>query len=123
MFDVAKQQGRVVGLFFMAAWCGTCLPEAKAWVSLSREFGARGLDVLIVSADPGDTEPELQQFRQAAGGGEVAWALDPAAMIVRPYNVTALDTTVIIGRDGRIAYRDTIVTSYERLKQEVEKLL
>lgn len=122
-FDLAQQRGRVVGMFFMAVWCGTCLPEAKAWATLSREFGARGLAVLIVSADPGDTESELAHFRDASGGGELAWALDPVAAIVRPYAVTALDTTVIIGRDGQVVYRDAVPTRYEQLKQALEKLL
>ncbi len=122
-FELAQQRGRVVGLFFMAAWCATCLPEAKAWDNLSRELTGRGLSVLIVSADPGDTPAELRQFRQAAGGGEVAWALDPNGTIVRPYGVTSLDTTIMIDREGRVAYRDSIVTPYERLKQELEKLL
>ena len=56
VFDLAQARGNVVVLFFMAAWCTTCIPEARALNALYEEYGDRGLSVLAIDIDPRDTE-------------------------------------------------------------------
>ncbi len=123
-FRLAEQRGKVVGVLFMASWCLSCASETQAWGKLQREYGERGLEVLIVSADPDDTPEDLERFRQMAQGPQRHWAIDrDSRALVLPYQVRTLGTTLIIDRQGRLAYRDDSPTPYDRLKRELEKVL
>lgn len=123
IFDLASADGEVVVIFFMASWCTTCVPEARALKELHAAYGKRGLRVLVVDIDPRSTERALARFRAIANKGEYLWALDTQQTIVRSYGVRALDATIIIDRDGRIAYRDAFPTGYERLADAVRGLI
>ncbi len=52
VFDLTHERGNVVVLFFMAAWCTTCIPEARALNALYEEYGDRGLRILAIDIDP-----------------------------------------------------------------------
>ncbi len=118
----ALGQGKPVVLFFMAYWCGTCLPEARALARLHRE---RGDQVVIVALDVDPTSmPEaLAAFREAAGNPGYLWAFDRDNLVALAYRVTRLDTTVIVAPDGRIVYQDETPTSYETLAAQVARAL
>lgn len=123
VFDLASANGDVVVMFFMASWCTTCVPEARALKKLHASYRRRGLRVLVVDIDPRSTERALARFRAIANKGEYLWALDTQQTIVRSYGVRTLDATIIIDRDGRIAYRDAFPTGYERLDDAVRGLI
>lgn len=123
IFDLANARGDVVVLFFMASWCTTCVPEARALKELHASYRDRGLRVLVVDVDSRSTEQALARFRAVANRGEYLWALDTRQEIVRGYAVRTLDATVIVDRDGRIAYRDAFPTGYERLDDAVRGLI
>ncbi len=122
-FDLAEKRGEVVALFFMAGWCGTCIPEAQAWSELYPDYEGEGLEVLMVSADPNDTPRTIESFRRAGGIGEMPWAVDETGDFTRTLGVRALDSTVILDREGRIAYRDAAPTDVETLEKELEEVL
>ncbi len=48
--------------------------------------------------------------------------MDRDVGVARALGVQILDATVIIDRDGRIAYRDGVPTSYETLAAVIEAL-
>lgn len=118
----ALRQGRPVVLFFMAYWCGTCLPEARALARLHQELGDR-VAILALDVDPTSTPEALAAFREAAGNPDYLWGFDRDNQVVLAYRVTRLDTTVIIGPDGRVAYRDEVPTSYETLAAQIARVL
>jgi thiol-disulfide isomerase/thioredoxin len=124
-FRLSDRQGKVVGVLFLASWCASCVLEAEAWGRLQREYGPDRLEVLLVSADPGDTPADLEQFRRwAQGTPERHWAIDQdGRALVLPFGVHALDTTLIFDRQGRLAYRDAVPSPYELLKRALEQLL
>ncbi len=123
MFRLAEQRGHVVGLFVMASWCGTCIPEAQAWERLANELGPQGLSVVAVSGDPGDTADDVRRFAALAKAQRPIWTLDPKAEFVHLFQVRSLDTTLIFDRSGKLVYRDAIPTPYDVLRREVEKVL
>lgn len=123
VFDLTHERGNVVVLFFMAAWCTTCIPEARALNALYEEYGNRGLRILAIDIDPRDTETQLARFRRLAGNGRYLWARDLAQNVIRTYGVRALDTTIVIDRTGKIAYIDAFPTGHERLQIVIEALL
>ncbi len=72
-----------------------------------------------------DTIPlqDWKRYWRGLGAGDVLWAQDLGGNAVSSFNVTALGTTIIIDREGRMVYRDAGATSYERLREEVERAL
>jgi len=66
---------------------------------------------------------EWRAFWQYLGGGEVLFAEDARQQAVPAFNVRALGTTIIINREGRVLYRDSGATTYEKLRVEVGRAL
>ncbi len=122
-FDLGQERGNVVALFFMAAWCATCVPEAQALAELHRGYADKGLRILVLDVDQRETEGQLAGFRARTGTGGHLWALDRDNQVARPYRIRALDTTIFIDREGKIAYGDAYPTRYETLAAVTEALL
>lgn len=121
-FTLSEHRGKVVILYAMAAWCPSCVPETRALARIYQEYRDRGVEVLILDVWLGETEEQLLQFKRAAQGGDHLWALDRENRWALTYEIKALDATVIVDRQGRIAYRDEFPTSYEKLKEVMGSL-
>jgi len=122
-FQLSQARGKVVALYFAAAWCPTCVPKAQAWTRIYQQDQARGLDTVIVDVDTSEGAAQWEDFRQRSGNGPQLWALDKGLEIASAYGVTSLETSVIIDRQGRIADRIRQTIPRDLLQQEVEKLL
>jgi len=120
-FVLQPGRGPVV-LSFIAGWCSSCLGEAAAAGRLVRTFPRSGLRVLAVDADPNDSLGQLRQFIAAAGNPPIEWAMDRSSRVTLAYRVRALDTTVIVDRNGRMVYRDEYPTDYATLASVVKRL-
>lgn len=120
-FTLSEQRGKPTVIFFMAYWCGSCIPEGTALGQIIQEYGNK-VSIVAINIDPSATWDTINQFKQAAGNGAFAWAWDTDQKVTTAYQVTALDTTLILDGEGRIVYRDELPTQYETLKAELEKL-
>ncbi len=121
-FSLAQQRGKPVLILFMASWCTTCVPTAKDINQLTKTKDGQGLSVLVVDADARDTPAALSAFRQQVGGPSKYWAIDTKGQITRAFDVKALDTTILIDRQGHIAYRNNSRESLTTLTQQVTSL-
>jgi len=113
--------GKPTALFFSAAWCQTCVPEAQAWDRIERSFGDR-LSVVVVDADPTDTPDRLAGFIDLVGEPRYPFVLDSDATLARTYELSSLDTTVIINANGTIVFRDGVPTSEATLRAALERI-
>jgi cytochrome c biogenesis protein CcmG, thiol:disulfide interchange protein DsbE len=88
-----------------ATWCVACQEEMAALDSLSREFKSRGVRVIGVSVDEGETE----RVRRFAATNHLGFTIahDPAASIEQSYQVLGVPTTFVIGRDGKLVWKRT----------------
>lgn len=120
-FSLKPARGPVV-LSFIAGWCTTCLPEAAAGGRLVRTFGKQGVRVLAIDADPNDSIGQLRTFIDAAGNPPIEFAMDRTSEVALAYEVRALDTTVVVDRQGRMVYRDESPTDYGTLSAVIRKL-
>ncbi len=67
---------------------------------------------------------EWQAFLKQFGAGDFIWAQDTDDQrAIIAYNIQSLGTTVIVGRDGEIAYRDEDASTYEMLRTGVLQAL
>lgn len=122
-FGLAERQGRVVVLMFTAPGCGGCIPELQALAQVHAEYAQRGVDILVLNVDPYTRAEDLLDFKDFVGGGDHAWAQDEGNVVTLAYGVRALETTVIVGRDGRVAYRDERTTSLDMYRAALTPLL
>lgn len=118
-FSLQQQHGKPVLILFMASWCTTCVPGAKDINQLTKTKDGQDLSVLIVDADAHDTPAQLSAFRQQIGGPSKYWAVDSKGQITQAFAVKTLDTTILIDRQGRVAYRNNSRQSLTTLTQQV----
>ena len=121
-FRLADQRGKPTVIFFMAYWCPTCVPEARALAKLHKEYGDK-VSILALDVDPSSSPEALQQFLTWTGNPDYTFGFDRDNSVLQKYKVRSLDATVIIDADGNIVYRDSYPTSYEKLKAELEKVV
>ncbi len=119
-FTLSEQRGEPTIVFFMAYWCGTCIPESQALAQLKGEYGDK-LNIVAIDLDPSSTPQALEQFKQAAGGESLTWAFDTDQQVASNYQVRSLDTTLVLNAEGVIVYRDEFPSPYKTLKDALSQ--
>jgi thiol-disulfide isomerase/thioredoxin len=121
-----EYKGKVVLLDFWATWCGVCretLPKVK---QLQSVYG--GEDFVVVSVSE-DENPQTWKSYVASHGMTWAQKFDGDSSLMNKFQVSALPTYVLLGKDGQEIKRyegeDPAVSIMERiapdLKNAVEK--
>lgn len=95
-------RGKVVVLNFFATWCPPCRAETPDLLRASSAFAPRG--VVFVGVDAKESSELVQEFAGAKGIGYTL-VLDRDGKVNESYDVRAIPTTYVVGRDGRILYR------------------
>ena len=78
---------------------------------------------MAVNTAPFASIEDWKQYWKSKDAADVTWATDVTGELVRQFRVFSLGTTVIIDREGRIAFRDDVATPYEILLAEVKEVL
>lgn len=101
--QTADLKGKVIVLNFWASWCTTCETEAADLEVAWQGYKQNG-DVIFLGVDYADTEPEalayLKKFSITYDNGP-----DLGTKISQMFHVRAVPETYIIGRDGKLAYK------------------
>jgi len=100
---LADYRGKVVLLTFWATWCAPCRHEMPQVESLWRTYRNRGFVVLGVNVDRGNRTGVADFVRSLHISFPVL--LDPEGEVRNRYEVRALPTSYLIGRDGKIIGR------------------
>lgn len=97
--DLGALRGQVVVIEFWASWCSPCLEAMPRVLALAAALATEGVILIAASVDEDDAAFRTivdalpkHDARFLRVGGEVATA----------WNLAAIPTTVVIGRDGRI---------------------
>ncbi len=101
VLDMASLRGKVIVMNFWATWCGPCRTELPLFQKTIEKYrDDSGVAFLAVSTDE-DREfvrPYLEQNKHQL---PVVFA----EKLDELFNVTAIPTTIIINRDGKISFR------------------
>lgn len=122
--SLSRYAGHVVVMNFWGSWCTPCRAEAPALGSLARRFGPRG--VRFVGVDIRDSPANAKAF---LSNFHISYPSlnDPGDQVALSFRgeVTpaGIPTTLVIGRDGRIAARVIGQVSYPGLKSLISRAL
>lgn len=100
---LSQYRGKLVLLHFWATWCAPCRTEMPQLHQFWRAFRSRGLELVCVNVDRGNREG-VDAFMQEIGL-HFHTLLDPGGEVRNRYEVFALPTSYLIGRDGKIIGR------------------
>jgi peroxiredoxin len=120
-FDLSAQRGHVVVVNFWASWCSPCRAEAADLESLYQATKASG--VVFVGINIRDEKDKAIAFHQ--GRASYPSLFDPAGKIALGFSdvpPSAIPSTLVIDRDGRIASitrRDIRATELQPLVDQV----
>jgi len=101
-FKLSDLKDKVFVLDLWATWCGPCRSSTPELVSLQKEFGSRGFEVIGLDIDPdSDTPEDVKAFADEFKiNYKLAFADRELAMsLMRGGNIPQ---TLVVGRDGRI---------------------
>ncbi|WP_233435881.1 TlpA family protein disulfide reductase [Streptomyces anulatus] len=121
--DLADLRGKVIVLNVWGSWCAPCRAEAPALKKVSEvtyELGVR-----FVGIDTRDNDAAARAFERNYGITYPSFR-DPDGKLLLGFNgripLSAVPSTVLIGRDGRIAARVIGATTYTTLSELVKDL-
>jgi thiol-disulfide isomerase/thioredoxin len=112
--------GKVVILDFWATWCAPCKAEIPGFIALQKQYGDRGLVVIGVSLD--DQGPVVVKHFMADFEMNYRVVLGDV-VLMQAFGGTAIPTTVIINRAGKIVARHVGFTPRETFEKEIKPLL
>ena len=120
---LGEQRGRVVMVNFWATWCGPCRLEMPHLNRLYEKYRSAGFVLFGVNVD--------EDVRIAAAlaqkmGIKFPVLADTDKRVSKQYDLSAMPSTVLIDRDGRVrhvhrGYRDGFEDMYEKQIRELLK--
>jgi thiol-disulfide isomerase/thioredoxin len=100
-FDVSRYRGRVVYLDFWASWCAPCKLSFPYMQRFVTHYAHEPFTLIAVNVDHSRTRADAFL---ADMGEPLSVIFDSKGAIASQFKVTAMPTSVLIGRDGRVRY-------------------
>lgn len=112
---------RVIVLDFWATWCGPCVQALPELIETVEQYDSN--DVLLIGVNQAEAQETIEQFLKSREF-DFSVAMD-AGSIGEKFDVEALPTTIILDREGKIAFVNLGHTANlrEKLKSAIDSLL
>jgi thiol-disulfide isomerase/thioredoxin len=123
-FDLASWRGKVVVVNFWGSWCPPCRDEADALEQVYKDTEPRGVQFLGIDTRNDDVPRALAFMRKH--GVTYPSLSDPSNLLALRFPgvpPSAIPTTLVLDRQGRIAARHSGSILYTQLRDVVAKAL
>ncbi len=116
---LSSLKGKVVLLDFWASWCGPCRSANKGLARIYDKYKSKGFEIYSVSFDD-----EKEDWLKAVKQDKIKWLQvnDPGkwdAKTAVDWNIYAIPTTYLIGKDGVLLAMDLEGKGLERALKEL----
>lgn len=98
---LSEYRGSVVMLNFWASWCGPCRQEMPLLEKMSKRYGKLGFVLLGVNTE-GDPTLANNFLKDITVTFPILY--DTSKKVSQDYGVSAMPTTVIVDRNGKVRY-------------------
>ena len=99
--SLSQYAGQVVMINFWASWCGPCRQEMPLLEGLYQRYESLGFALLGVNVDEDPTQA-LDYLDEVEVSFPVL--LDTQNSVSKAYDVIAMPSTILVGRDGTLRY-------------------
>ena len=99
----ADLRGKVVVIDFWATWCPPCREELPHLQALTADPRFAGKGLVVLAIDERERAQDIRSFLDASHIG-LTVLQDRDGSVGRALSVTALPTTVVVGRDGMVRW-------------------
>lgn len=105
-FALAAQRGRVVVVDFLQAGCSSCAEQVPVLSKSAARFASKGVRVLVLDLS-GDSSSALGSYYygELRASKRLLVAEDKGFRVAQRYRVSAVGTTYVVGRDGRVRWQ------------------
>jgi thiol-disulfide isomerase/thioredoxin len=120
--SVSRWRGQVMVVNFWATWCAPCREEIPSFVQIQDEFSGKNVQFVGIAADQAD---KVSAFSREVPVNYplLVGNMDALDLSVKLGNkISALPFTVVIARDGRLAYRQLCILNPAKLRELLAKL-
>lgn len=112
-------KGKVVLIDFWASWCGPCRVENRHHPKVLERFSDEGFEILGVNLDEDRAAWAMASRQDGVNWPQVSDQLGFESPMAKAYNVSALPTTFLVDREGRILAKNL---RGEALARKLEEL-
>ena len=117
----ALLQGKAGLVAFWASWCQPCIDEMPQLKKIADKHGPRGLVVVGIGIQEGGETIARQRHMAAREIITYPLLFDQDRLYQTAYSLRALPLTMLVGRDGKIRWRDSVLP--DDLDARIESVL
>jgi thiol-disulfide isomerase/thioredoxin len=99
--DMARYRGKALLVNLWATWCAPCIEELPSLGKLQQALGGDAFQVVTIAFQESDPK-KIAPFLAAHGAGNLPALIDANSTIAKAAKVTALPTSLLVDRDGKV---------------------
>ncbi|MFQ5576917.1 MAG: redoxin domain-containing protein, partial [Anaerolineae bacterium] len=120
--SLADYRGQVVLVNFWATWCPSCIAEMPDYEAVYRQYTASGAPFVVLAVNLQESRQQAEQFSAGLGLTFPVLLDQTGDVTIGQYRLAGMPGSVIVDRNGVIAYRHTGPMSGDLLKQKLAEL-
>lgn len=121
--NLGQFKGRFVVLNFWATWCVPCKTEMPYLTAIQNDYAALGVQVVGATADEAAESAKVLKFVKETKMNFPVWLGATTEDMTRFGVGTVLPATIIINREGKIAWREIGIIKPAALRKELDRLI